>query len=139
MSTPHAPAHASAHAHDQHHDGPPPDGGHGHGSARGYVIGFILSAVLTAIPFWLVMTGALPFQATGLIIVALAAVQMVVHVIFFLHMNSKSEGGWVMLAVIFTLIIVVISLVGTLWVMYHLDTNMMPGPHDMEEMLRNLQ
>ncbi len=114
----------SADSHDADHLG---HEGHNHGSMKGYLIGFGLSVVLTAIPFWLVMTGALPFQATGLIIVALAAVQMVVHVIFFLHTNSKSEGGWVMLAVIFTLIIVVISLVGTLWVMYHLDTNMMPG------------
>ena len=81
-----------------------------------------------AIPFWLVMAKVLPSpKMTGFVILGFAAVQMVVHMIYFLHMNSKSEGGWVMLAVIFTLIIVVISLVGTLWVMYHLDTNMMPG------------
>ena len=113
--------------------------GHNHGSFKSYMIGFVLSVILTAIPFALVMTGVLPTQTTALIVMAFAVVQIVVHMIYFLHMNSKSEGGWVMLAVIFTLIIVVISLVGTLWVMYHLDTNMMPGPHDMEEMLRNLQ
>ena len=31
----------------------------GHGSKQSYLVGFGLSAVLTAIPFWLVMTGAL--------------------------------------------------------------------------------
>jgi cytochrome o ubiquinol oxidase operon protein cyoD len=64
---------------------------------------------------------------------AFAVVQIVVHMVFFLHMNGRSEGGWTMLALIFTIILVVIALTGSLWVMYHLNTNMMPG-HDMSQM-----
>ena len=56
---------------------------------------------------------------------ALAAVQIVVHMIYFLHMNTKSEGGWTFLALVFTLTLVVITLVGSIWVMYHMDQNMM--------------
>lgn len=41
-------------------------------------------------------------------------------------MNAKSEGGWNMLSLMFTLVLVVITLSGSLWVMYHLNTNMMP-------------
>ena len=64
---------------------------------------------------------------------AFAAVQIVVHMVYFLHMNAKSEGGWTMLALIFTLVLVVITLSGSLWVMYHLNSNMMPAPvHDMQ-------
>ncbi len=101
--------------------------GHGHGSLRSYLTGFGLSVVLTAIPFWLVMTGALGSkQATALVIMGFAVVQIVVHMIYFLHMSSRSEGGWTMLALIFTLILVVIALTGSLWVMYHLNANMMP-------------
>jgi cytochrome o ubiquinol oxidase operon protein cyoD len=99
---------------------------HSHGSFKGYMVGFGLSVVLTAIPFWLVMSGVLPPQATGLIVMGFAVVQIVVHMIFFLHMNTKSEGGWTILALIFTLILVAIALSGSLWVMYHLNTNMMP-------------
>ena len=68
--------------------------------------------------------------------------QIVVHMIYFLHMNTKSEGGWTMMALIFTLILVVIVLTGSIWVMYHLNANMMPsmgtegssvhGMHDMQ-------
>ena len=54
--------------------------------------------------------------------------------IYFLHMNAHSEGGWTMMALIFTVVLVVIALAGSLWVMYHLNTNMMPMPHDMSEM-----
>jgi cytochrome o ubiquinol oxidase subunit IV len=51
----------------------------------------------------------------------------VVHMIYFLHMNFRSQGGWNMLALIFTAVIVFITLAGSLWVMYHLNVNMMPG------------
>ena len=106
---------------------------HNHGSFKGYMIGFGLSVILTAIPFALVMTGVLPTNATAMIVMGAAAVQIVVHMIYFLHMNSKSEGGWIMMALIFTIVIVVICLAGSLWVMYHLNTNMMPT-HDMTQM-----
>ncbi|HVY81805.1 MAG TPA: cytochrome o ubiquinol oxidase subunit IV [Steroidobacteraceae bacterium] len=99
-----------------------------HGTLREYLTGFGLSVVLTAIPFWLVMSGPLASkQLTSFIIVAFAVVQIVVHMVYFLHMNTKSDEGWTMVALVFTLIIVVIALAGSLWIMHHLNTNMMPG------------
>jgi cytochrome o ubiquinol oxidase operon protein cyoD len=108
--------------------------GHAHGSLRSYLIGFGLSVILTAIPFWLVMSGVLDSkQATALTITVFAAAQIVVHMIFFLHMSAGSENGWTMMALIFTLVIVGITLSGSLWVMYHLNANMMPA-HAMSQM-----
>ena len=73
------------------------------------------------------MTGALgDTQTTALVIMGLAFVQIVVHMIYFLHMNTKSEGGWTMMALVFTAVLVVITLSGSIWVMYHMNTNMMP-------------
>ena len=94
--------------------------------------GFILSVILTAIPFWLVMGGVLnDTLKTSIVIMAMAAVQIVVHMVYFLHMNTKSEGGWTFMSLTFTLILVVITLVGSIWVMYHMDQNMMPmSPHE---------
>jgi cytochrome o ubiquinol oxidase operon protein cyoD len=55
--------------------------------------------------------------------------------IFFLHMDTKAEGGWSFMALLFTVVLVAIALSGSLWVMYHLNTNMMPmSAHDMREM-----
>ncbi|WP_375394254.1 cytochrome o ubiquinol oxidase subunit IV [uncultured Sphingomonas sp.] len=104
-----------------------------HGSRKGYWIGFGLAAVLTAIPFWLVMTMPLPARATAFVIMAFAAVQIVVHMIFFLHMNRRAEGGWSIMALLFTVVIVAIALSGSLWVMYHMNANMMPT-QDMRQM-----
>ena len=117
--------------HDSHHE----EGGHAHATLRGYVTGFILSVILTAIPFWLVMERPFSAGATAAIIMAFAAVQIVVHMIFFLHMSPKAEGGWSITSLTFTIIIVVIMLAGSLWVMHHLNSNMMPmSPHE----IRNL-
>ncbi|GGZ03384.1 cytochrome o ubiquinol oxidase subunit IV [Novosphingobium colocasiae] len=117
----------SAHGHHDDHGN--------HGSMRDYVIGFLLSVVLTAIPFWLVMSHAIADrQATALVIMAFAIVQIVVHMIYFLHMNAKAESGWTIMALIFTVIIVIIALSGSLWVMYHLNHNMMPTAHEMGQM-----
>jgi len=100
---------------------------HGHGSRRGYLTGFVLSAILTAIPFWLVMSGALANrQATVLVIVALAIVQILVHTVAFLHVNTKAENGWTLMAMVFTAVLVAITICGSLWIMYHLNSNMMP-------------
>ncbi|MEY9756231.1 cytochrome o ubiquinol oxidase subunit IV [Bradyrhizobium yuanmingense] len=111
---------AGAHGHHQ-------EGGHSHSTFSGYMLGFVLSVVLTAIPFWLVMSGALPSkQITALVIMAFAIVQIVVHMVYFLHMNTTSENGWTMMALIFTIVMVVIALSGSLWVMSHLNSNMMP-------------
>jgi cytochrome o ubiquinol oxidase operon protein cyoD len=118
---------ASHGAHDAHHSVD-------HGTRRSYLIGFALSVLLTGIPFGLVMTGVASPQVAAVAIVALAAVQIVVHMIYFLHMNARAEGGWNLLALLFTAILLVITLAGSLWVMYHMDTNMMPAHMNMSEM-----
>ena len=114
--------------HAEHHD----DGGY-HATVKDYAIGFVLSVILTAIPFWLVMAKVLPPGTTAFVILGFAAVQIVVHMVYFLHMNAKAEEGWSLLSLIFTLVLVVIMLAGSIWVMYHLNTNMMPV-HDMRNM-----
>ena len=125
----------SDHAHHDHDDDF--ETGIPHVSRKEYLTGFVLSVILTAIPFAMVMGGS--GEATPLLVLlllAFAAVQVVVHMVYFLHMNAKSEGGWNALALIFTVVLVVIVLSGSLWVMHHLNTNMMPGAHEMQEIMR---
>lgn len=122
------------HGHDHGHDHHEEDDGN-HGTFRDYSIGFVLSVILTVIPFWIVMADVFESsRTTSFVILGFAVVQIVVHMVYFLHMNARSEGGWNMLALIFTIVIVVITLAGSLWVMYHMNTNMMPAIHDMKSM-----
>jgi len=119
-----AGSHAHGAAPDGHdvHDNEAP-----HGSLQGYLIGFVLSVILTAVPFWIVMAHVFKSPTlTAFVVMGFAAIQIVVHMIFFLHMTPQAEGGWNLLALIFTLVLVTIALSGSLWVMYHLNANMMP-------------
>ncbi|CCM79384.1 cytochrome o ubiquinol oxidase subunit IV [Rhizobium mesoamericanum] len=118
-------AHEAHHGHSHGHEA-------AHGTFKSYMIGFVLSVILTAIPFWLVIAGVFESSTvTAAWIMGLGAVQILVHMIFFLHMNPRSEGGWTMMALIFTLLLVAIALAGSLWVMHHLNTNMMPMSPEM--------
>ncbi|MDL2353902.1 MAG: cytochrome o ubiquinol oxidase subunit IV [Pseudomonadota bacterium] len=110
------------HDHDHHASAGP------HSTLRGYATGFVLAVILTVIPFWLVMGKVFANPGTaGFVLLGLGAVQIVVHMVYFLHMNTKAEGGWSMLALLFTVMLLVIMLSGSIWVMYHLNHNMMPG------------
>ena len=131
-TTAHKPAHGVSHpvdvdqtqaegAHHDHHDGA------GHGTTQSYIIGFVLSVLLTAVPFALVMMHLLPVATLIPVIIGIGVVQIVVHLFFFLHMNTSSGQVWNNAAFVFTLIIVGVLIVGSLWVMYHLNSNMMPG------------
>jgi cytochrome o ubiquinol oxidase operon protein cyoD len=121
--TTHAPAHAAhAHGHDAHHEADEP-----HSTFSGYLTGFVLSVILTAIPFWLVMAKVIADRNTAVLVLGgLAVIQILVHMVYFLHMNGKIEGGWTLLSSIFTVVFVAITIAGTLWVMFHMNTNMMP-------------
>jgi cytochrome o ubiquinol oxidase operon protein cyoD len=122
----------TAHAETGHDAGHHAADAPSHGTRKSYLIGFGLSVVLTAIPFWLVMSGVITSkQVTAFLVMGFALVQIVVHMIYFLHMDTKSEGGWTIMALLFTIVIIVIALSGSLWVMFHLNANMMPMSPDM--------
>ncbi len=101
--------------------------GESHASAKSYMIGFVLSVILTAIPFGLVMdSGHYGFSTETVLaaILALAVVQVFVHVVYFLHMDRSAEQRWNVVAFAFTLLILVIVVAGSIWVMHNATTNM---------------
>lgn len=125
-STPATSAHAAS-GHDHDHDDNHDESGY-RATLGGYIKGFMLAVVLTAIPFALVMLKApIPSRLLALIILLLAAVQMVVHIVYFLHVSSRTEEGWTLLSTIFTVGLLAIMLAGSSWVMYNMNANMMPA------------
>lgn len=73
----------------------------------------------------MVMSGTASYTTTLLTVVGLAVVQIVVHLVYFLHMNTSSEERWNLVALLFTAMIIAIVVVGSLWIMYNLNINMM--------------
>ena len=99
-----------------------------------YVIGLGLALLLTAVSFWVASTSVLwgPGVAVGLVVLAIA--QMGVHLVFFLHITSGPDNTNNVLALAFGVLIVFLVMIGTIWIMAHMNANMMPDPS-----LMNLQ
>jgi len=93
-----------------------------------YVIGLGLALLLTGISFWVASTGALwgPGVAVGLVVLAIA--QMGIHLVFFLHITSGPDNTNNVLALAFGVLIVFLVMIGTIWIMGHMDRNMAPSP-----------
>ena len=93
-----------------------------------YIVGLGLALILTGISFWVASTSALwgPGVAVGLVVLAIA--QMGVHLVFFLHITSGPDNTNNVLALAFGVLIVFLVMVGTIWIMAHMNANMAPMP-----------
>jgi cytochrome o ubiquinol oxidase operon protein cyoD len=90
------------------------------GTLGTYVTGFVLAVVLTVIPFGLVMSGVLPRWATVAGVFTAAVAQILVHLHYFLHLDTSSEQRWNLLAIVFTFLIMFILVAGSVWIMFNL-------------------
>jgi cytochrome o ubiquinol oxidase operon protein cyoD len=102
-----------------------------HGSVKSYVIGFILSIILTVIPYYLVVNHSMEIDGLVLTVMGIAVLQLLIQVIYFLHLSFKGEEQGKTLSFIFILVVVAILVVGTLWIMWNLHENMMPSSMNM--------
>jgi cytochrome o ubiquinol oxidase operon protein cyoD len=93
---------------------------------KSYLTGFVLALSLTLIPFGLVLSDVLPRTLILSVIFLAALVQILVHLHYFLHLDISSDERWNLLSILFTGIIVVIMVGGTIWILYNLSDSMMP-------------
>jgi len=97
-----------------------------------YIIGFILSLVLTFGAFFIVnqhvTTHHVEFSHTFIIttILILAVAQLLVQLFFFLHMGQEKKPRWNMYIFIAFISLILMIVIASLWIMYHLNYNMMP-------------
>ncbi|WP_243049151.1 cytochrome o ubiquinol oxidase subunit IV [Dyella sp. RRB7] len=112
----------SNHSHDvAHHEAAHAD----HGSTKSYLIGFALSVVLTLASFGVVMSGAVPHDLMMPGIVVFGVAQLVVQLVCFLHMGTSPAQRGNLAIMLFTVLILAIVVVGSLWVLHNMNENMM--------------
>lgn len=102
-------------------------------SVKTYVTGFALSVALTLLAYQAVVGHW--FSEVGLIafVMGLAVVQLVVQLVFFLHLGSESKPRWNLISFLFMFLVLVIIVGGSLWIMANLNYNMMMTPEQMDE------
>ncbi|HEY8048101.1 MAG TPA: cytochrome o ubiquinol oxidase subunit IV [Ramlibacter sp.] len=91
-----------------------------------YAIGLALSVLLTAASFYLLGTDLVWRPAIPVALLALAVAQIGVHLVFFLHITTAPDNTNNVLALAFGVLIVVLIVAGSIWIMAHLDHNMIP-------------
>ncbi|WP_116133634.1 cytochrome o ubiquinol oxidase subunit IV [Tropicimonas sp. IMCC34043] len=96
---------------------------------RGYLSGFLIAALLTAVPFWAVATGRLSAVATIAVIAGCGIVQFGVHLRYFLHVDLSPGKRDELHLILFSLLLLIIMVAGTIWIMVNLNLRMlvMPG------------
>jgi cytochrome o ubiquinol oxidase subunit IV len=92
----------------------------------GYVMGFALAIALTIASFWVTGTHLIYGPSLAVALLVLAVAQMGVHLVFFLHITTDPDNTNNVLALAFGVLIVCLVVFGSIWVMIHMDQNMMP-------------
>ncbi|MFC2967305.1 cytochrome o ubiquinol oxidase subunit IV [Acidimangrovimonas pyrenivorans] len=92
---------------------------------RGYVIGLGLAILLTVIPFGLVAWGGASVSVVMATLAVLGLIQVVVHVRYFLHVDFSPERREDLHLILFSALLLVIMVAGTIWIMVNLATRMM--------------
>ena len=93
---------------------------------RGYLIGLALATLLTCVSFYIAQSTLVWQPSIPIALSVLALAQMGVHLVFFLHITSGPDSVNNVMALAFGLLIVMLLVFGSLWIMTHLDHNVMP-------------
>ena len=100
-------------------------GGSGFSAIQIYLLGFLLAIGLTVASFWIAGSHMVWGPGIPAALLALAVAQMGVHLVFFLHITSGPENTNNTLALAFGILIVLVVVVGSVWIMAHLNHNLM--------------
>jgi len=91
-----------------------------------YLIGLGLAVLLTCVSFFIARTNLVWGPSIPVALAVLAIAQMGVHIVFFLHITTGPDNVNNVMALAFGVLIVILLLTGSLWIMWHLNHNMMP-------------
>jgi len=91
-----------------------------------YFMGLVFCTILTLLAFWTVMASKFSKGEMLFIIGSAALIQFVVQLLFFLRLNTQTEQGRInVVSIVFTGVILVTIVFGSLWIMWNLNYNMM--------------
>jgi cytochrome o ubiquinol oxidase subunit IV len=107
------------------------DGNRIAGDVAGYLVGLGLATLLTIVSFFVSQTTLVWTPSIPVALCVLAIAQMGVHLVFFLHITTGPDNVNNVMALAFGVLIVLLIMVGSLWIMMHMNQNMLPMDHIM--------
>jgi cytochrome o ubiquinol oxidase operon protein cyoD len=107
-----------------------------HGTITSYTTGFVLSLIFTLIPYYLVQNHNSGTSSVLLLaILGLAVIQLIIQVLYFLHLGRKPQPRWEIYFFIATVGMILVVVGGSLIIVNNLHRNM--GVMDQEKKLVN--
>ena len=103
-----------------------PDGPETGEDVGSYLVGLGLAVLLTFVSFFISGTTLVWAPSIPIALAVLAIAQMGVHLVFFLHITTGPDNVNNVMALAFGVLIVLLILAGSLWIMAHMNDNMMP-------------
>jgi cytochrome o ubiquinol oxidase subunit IV len=94
------------------------------GAIKSYFIGFILSLIFTLIPYYLVQSHKGIGNVLLLAILGLAVIQLIIQVIYFLHLGRGPKPHWELYFFISTIGIILVVVGASLIIIQNLRSNM---------------
>ena len=94
---------------------------------RGYLVGLALAALLTAASFWSLDEHVIYGPGIVMALIVFGLAQVGIHLVFFLHLTTSPDNTNNALALAFGVLIVSLVFFGSIWVMFHLNANMIPA------------
>ena len=100
--------------------------GHTTEGIGGYLVGLGLALLLTGVSFFVAQTSLVWQPSIPVALAVLAIAQMGIHLVFFLHITTGPDNVNNVMALAFGVLIVLLVISGSLWIMSHLNQNMIP-------------
>lgn len=100
-----------------------------------YSVGFLSSIFLTVGAYALAVNDSLRTTLSpalfAVVLSILASIQLIVQLIFFLHLGDEARPRWKLMSFLFAFTVLFIIVIGSLWIMFDLNSRMMMSPTDM--------
>ena len=104
------------------------DAHHGwNASLKPSCLGFVLSVILVLSAYRIIEFSHLSDLTLTLTIAGIAVVQAILQLVFFMHLGMESKPHWNTITFFFTVLVVILIIGGSVWIMNHLNYNLMPS------------
>ncbi len=93
---------------------------------RAYLVGLGLAVLITCVAFFISGTTLVWGPSIPIALFVLAIGQMGVHLVFFLHITTGPDNVNNVMALAFGVLIVFLVIGGSIWIIGHMNQNMLP-------------
>lgn len=94
-------------------------------SFKAPVLGFVLSLLIMVTMYRLATHPHLRGELLMWTVFGLGAIQALIQLVFFLHLGMESKPHWNTITFLFTVLVIILVIGGSLWIMHNLNYNVM--------------